>query len=235
MRQELILNFDVMVRSRYFSLVGWSISVHSSKELFLKINRIWNVVALVLFSVLAACAHAVPFEPHTGTQPMQSYLAMNLPYEHFQKSLQVVEQHERIHLKNRGEAHITVVSPVEYDNVLKRYISIEEINAIALKYGMQQLPIQEICIGRGQKLLQGKPERTYFVVVSAPGLIKIRELIAAAYVAHGGQPQSFRPDVFFPHVTLGFTARDLHFEDGVIKNYSSCFMEPLWKLGPIHY
>jgi 2'-5' RNA ligase len=182
-----------------------------------------NFVSLLFFVLsFVRCVHAAEFVPHTLHQPMQSYLSMNLPYRHYQELLQYTEQQEDIHLLNRGEAHITVISPVEYDSALKRHLSIEEIHEIAERAGIQKTPFEEICIGRGQKILQGRPEKTYFVVVQSEGLVKLRQLIAEAFVAHGGHPQDFHPEIFYPHVTLGYTARDLHFEDGVIKNKSTC-------------
>jgi 2'-5' RNA ligase len=186
-----------------------------------------------VFILQTACAHTripatvaagpAPFIPHTEHQPMQSYLAMNLPYSHYEALRSVVEKTEQISLKNRGEAHITVISPVEYDNTLKAHLSIEEIHSLAVRANIQDTPYQEVCLGRGQKILQGKPEKTYYVVVKSPGLLKLRQMIKEAFVAHGGHEQDFHPETFYPHVTLGFTARDLHFEEGVVKNEASCF------------
>lgn len=219
MRVLLKVIFNFMVDRSYFSTKHGSTSVRS---FFLKNNFLLN---LVLIFTLTSCAHAAEFIRHSEDKPMQSYLAMNLSYDRYGRLLHVVEEHEHLHLKNRGEAHITVISPVEYDNVLKRHMNIEEINRIAEAAHIEQTPFQEVCIGRGQKVLQGEAEKTYFVVVKAPGLVRIREMVAAAFAAHGGHPQDFRPEIFFPHVTLGFTSRDLFFEDGVIKNESACIQQ----------
>jgi hypothetical protein len=38
----------------------------------------------------------------------------------------------------------------------------------------------------------------------------------------GGRPGDFDADKFYSHITVGFTDRDLHEADGVIKNMDSC-------------
>lgn len=165
------------------------------------------------------------FIPHTEEKPMKAYLAMNLPYAPYQALLEQVQKAEGVTLTNRGEAHITVVTPIEYDKVLKRHISIAEIHKIAEEAKIQDLEFTPACIGRGEKELNGKLEKTYFVVVDSSALIDLRGKIEEAYVKNGGKPQDFVPEKFMPHVTLGFTARDLHHEDGVAKNRNSCLYQ----------
>jgi hypothetical protein len=63
--------------------------------------------------------------------------------------------------------------------------------------------IEALCINSGSAEIKGRVESTYFVVVSAPKIDQIR--------------RKYGFTTYFPHVTLGFTERDLHFEDGVIK------------------
>lgn len=162
------------------------------------------------------------FIPHTEEKPMKAYLAMNLPYAPYKSLFEQVQDAEKIQLNTRGEAHITVVTPVEYDKVLKKHISIAEITKIAEEAKIQDLTFTPVCIGRGEKELNGKPEKVYYVVVESSDLIDLRGKIEEAYVKNGGRPQDFVPEKFLPHVTLGYTARDLHIEDGVSKNKTSC-------------
>lgn len=165
------------------------------------------------------------FIPHTEEKPMKAYLAMNLPYPPYQTLFEQVQKAEGVTLQNRGEAHITVVTPIEYDKVLKRHLSIAEIHKIAEEAKIQDMEFTPVCIGRGEKEISGKLEKTYFVVVYSSALIDLRGKIEEAYVKNGGKPQDFVPEKFLPHVTLGFTARDLHYEDGVNKNKTSCVYE----------
>lgn len=182
----------------------------------------------VLFTslvMLTACANMkkkAEFIPHTEEKPMKAYLAMNLPYPSYRSLVEQVEEIEGVALTTRGEAHITVVTPIEYDKILKKHLSIAEIHKIAEEAKIQETEFTQVCIGRGQKEIQGKLEKTYFVVVESPPLIELRARIEKAYVKNGGRPQEFIPEKFLPHVTLGFTSRDLHYEDGIVKDKTSC-------------
>lgn len=172
-----------------------------------------------------ATTEKAEFIPHTEEAPMKAYLAMNLPYPPYKALAEKVEKEEGVKLTTRGEAHITVVTPIEYDKVLKKHISIAEIHKIAEAAKIQDTEFTPVCIGRGQKELNGKLEKTYFVVVESPALIELRGRIEEAYVKNGGKAQNFVPEKFLPHITLGFTSRDLHQEDGVIKNRTSCIKQ----------
>lgn len=75
---------------------------------------------------------------------------------------------------------------------------------------------------RGRK---GKKEiKTYFLVVGSPALLAIRKKISKLFVEKGGQAKDFVADNFFPHVTIGFTQRDLFESDGVVKDATSCIL-----------
>ena len=165
---------------------------------------------------------SVPFVKHEESGPFKSYLAMNLPYEGFAKIRESVEAKEQIKLINRGEAHITVVTPPEYDKILSKKISIKEIHKIAEEMKIQETPYKILCVGKGFAQVDKQKETTYFVVVSADRLFEIRKAIQKAYVAKGGKESAFDVENFYPHVTLGYTKRDLHAEDGVTKDASSC-------------
>ena len=156
---------------------------------------------------------------------MKSWLGMNLKTEPFTKLKTQVEYLVGKKLNSRGEAHVTVVTPVEYDRALAAKISMAEIDALALKMKIQETSFRPVCIGRGTTMLERNPEETYYVVLSSEGLFKIRGEIAKLYASRGGKPQDFNPDLFYPHVTLGYTKRDLHYEDGVIKDERSCIYQ----------
>ena len=77
-------------------------------------------------------------------------------------------------------------------------------------------------MGKGAKDLDGANEKTYFVVVKSDGLLELRTKIQKAFVAAGGSAADFLPENFYPHITLGYTKRDLHYEEGIRKDDSSC-------------
>jgi len=53
--------------------------------------------------------------------------------------------------------------------------------------------------------------------------VDIRREIQKLYVKKGGVGALFEAEAFWPHVTVGFTYRDMFLEDGVFKGHNSCF------------
>jgi hypothetical protein len=157
-----------------------------------------------------------------------SWLQMSVPYAPARKLTEEIEKVTGTKLKNRGEAHITVVTPVEYWNVLKPAgLMMSEINQVALSAKIQSARFEVICVGRGSKLLENKQEYTYFVVVQSVDLVEIRKEIKKLFLAKGGRSQDFDAERYYPHITLGFTQRDLHESDGIIKDRKSCWRKLL--------
>lgn len=62
---------------------------------------------------------STPFIPHTESKPYGSYLAMNLPFEPIEALRKELERRESVSLAHRGEAHITVITPPEFDKHFK--------------------------------------------------------------------------------------------------------------------
>lgn len=147
----------------------------------------------------------------------KSYLAMELPYAPFEKLRHEVEQSQHVSLQHRGEAHITIVTPPEYKKIHKK-LSMKEIDALAAEMGLQKSPYKLLCVGKGSV----KDQSTYYAVVESDRLFQIRRAIQMLYTSKGGKAEDFNPEAFYPHVTLGFTHKDLHAEDGVVKDASSC-------------
>lgn len=163
----------------------------------------------------------IPFIKHEGNGAFDSYLSMEVNYAPVKELFKAVVQAERKQLKNRGEAHITVVTPVEFFEVLKNKITIKEINEIALKNEIQKSSFKVVCLGKGSL----KYDDTYFIVVKSSDLFEIRRKIQKLYESRGGKVGAFEAQHFFPHITLGFTSRDLHEADGVVKNEKACIAD----------
>lgn len=145
------------------------------------------------------------------------YVAANVPASPVIALRKSVEKTLGGALKNRGEAHVTTITPPEMA-VLERKLDANEIQSVAVDAGVQRAALTPRCIGMGEK---GK-DRTFFLVVDSSDLIAVRRALAARYIAKGGARGDFEPDKFFPHVTLGFTKRDLFEQDGVVKSVASC-------------
>lgn len=163
------------------------------------------------------------FVEHTDNSAFGSWLGLNLEFAPFNTLRQDVEKIIKYKLTNRGEAHITVVTPPEYDKVLKAHLKIQDINKIAKDFKIQSATWKAECVGTASLVIDNKTESTYFVVVTSDELIKLRHKIKQAFEQNGGDRDSFVPEKYQPHVTLGYTKRDLHFEDGVSKDKISCW------------
>ncbi|MDD2717896.1 MAG: hypothetical protein PHW04_18565 [Candidatus Wallbacteria bacterium] len=165
----------------------------------------------------------LPFLENAGPGAFDSYLIMNLPFSPVKKLYLDLKESTGLPLKSRGEAHITIVTPIEYYEVLRKHISIIEINGIAKDLEIQTATFEVVCLGKGAMELSGKLESVFFIVLKSPALVKIRAAIQKKFIENGGSPGSFDPAHFYPHITVGFTLRDMHEADGVIKDESSFF------------
>jgi 2'-5' RNA ligase len=164
----------------------------------------------------------VPFIDNSKNQT--PYLVMNVNHDPLPSIRKHIESQDKVTLAHRGEAHITVITPPEFEQ-LKSALTMELINEVAILNRIQEMPYEIICIGKGTKSEDGKKLTTYFIVVDAPELVSFRHTIAALYKSRGGTTSDFNPDEFYPHITIGFEGRDLHIQDGVIKNKASCVMD----------
>lgn len=198
-----------------------------------------TVVSLAKYEIKFNPSHlAAPFISHTESRKMGSYLALNLsakPFQELKKQVEQVAKQESLISKDlidRGEAHITVITPPEFDQVLSPYVSIDEINKIAEQNKIQETSdLKWTCLGRGELSKESKKMNTFFVVVQSENLLKIRQQIHNIFVQKGGKDKDFQWQHFYPHVTIGFTDRDLHEQDGVIKDKSSCWKNLKINLG----
>lgn len=152
------------------------------------------------------------------------YLAMNVFYEPLIDVRTAIENIENVKLKHRGEAHITVITPPEYEK-LKSVLSIELINEVALLNRIQESPFEIVCLGKGKAVENGASLSTYYLVIDSPKLLTLRHTIMALFKSRGGSSDDFNPDNFNPHITVGFTGRDLYDTDGVFKNKATCFID----------
>lgn len=173
--------------------------------------------------------HHVPFVSHIN-DPVYGpdyWLGMNVDNNAVAKIRQQFEsQHPELVLKNRADSHVTIITPPEYQTILKPYLTPQQIDNIAIAAHIQRAHFKVICIGRGVAYDNNKQLQTYFLVVQSPDLVKVRKKIFDAYVRNGGDPSRFDPQNFMSHITIAFTDRDLFESDGVFKQKNSCIQ--LW-------
>lgn len=155
---------------------------------------------------------------HDGDAPFGSYLTLDLKYGPYKKIYNELKK-DYPQLQSREEAHITVLTPVEYHQQLAKFISIKKLYKKTKRNNLQMAKFEILCLGRGEKEIDGKKEYTFYLVLSSPELfmerIKIKKMIK--------NKGKFNPQNYYPHITIGFTKRDLHESDGVIKDIKSCY------------
>lgn len=172
------------------------------------------------------------FLTHVGApDSMANSLALNVEYEQVQELRSLIESEIGRELKfftgwaQEGEAHVTTINPVEFRSVLRFHLSMERINQIARDEDIQSSDLQIMGIGSGEREINGSLEETFYLIVDSAKLRKIRYLIYQEFVSNGGDPKAFDPTWFFPHITIGFTERDIHENSGLLKNIKHSYDE----------
>lgn len=145
----------------------------------------------------------------------------NIWFEPINELKTAIENELAIKLIDRGEAHITVISPPEF-NEIRNYVSMAQINALAEEKQLQTMPFNTVCAGSREITINSVEEQTFYVVVRSPALLDFRRLIHEAAKAKGYAGSGFNPELYYPHITIGYKHRDLHAQDGAIKDTSSC-------------
>ncbi|KAG2181589.1 hypothetical protein INT44_008404 [Umbelopsis vinacea] len=157
----------------------------------------------------------IPFVPHTD--PIM-WLGLELNYSYIQPIFEDLNKSSS-NLQSRGEAHITVISPPEYEVLAKVNISIDDINTIAAEHNIQASKFRVICLGKAEL----QENSVYQLIVSSPDLVDIRTKLFQLYWSKGGNTALFDPKSFWPHITVGFTEHDLFLENGVFKGDNLCW------------
>ncbi len=174
--------------------------------------------------------HPVGFKSRVyGDKDWQAALAMNVAYEPVLELRKKIEN--QLYGKNKlkyltsweaaGEAHITTITPVEYQNCMwshKRKIKIlhiSEIEKIAIKHQIQKLDLKFHGVGSAGKNFNSKKnlDHTYYVIVQSENLLRIRKEVFTRYLKQGGDKNCWDPEFFFPHITIGYTHKDIHYPD----------------------
>jgi 2'-5' RNA ligase len=131
-------------------------------------------------------------------------------------------------LQNRGEAHITVITPPEaqgWFNKDKKGINFL-ISPIELhkKYfsTIQKTKFTAKCIG---KQTNEKGNIVFFIVVESKDIFNIRYEIQKEVESRAeftGKKVSFNAENYYPHITIGYVGGDVH---GVSKGLDTCVID----------
>ena len=184
---------------------------------------VFQVLLLGLGSSAIAETGTNEFVKHDGPGEWDGYLAMQVPFDPIADEFVKLLKRERRPLSSRGEAHITVITPIEFWNVLKpQGVTMTDVDGIAERLKIQTSKYKVKCLGHGTAQVDNKPESTFFYVVESKDLLEIRRQIQKLFLEKGGDPKKFEATHFYPHITIAFTKRDLHEADGVIKDEKLC-------------
>lgn len=207
-------------------------STSSSK--FSKLQRIVTVQKKQeLFKQLKAPAE---FLSHNSSKPYGTYLIRNLPFSPAKRLKEAVEKALNLELMDRGEAHITVITPPEYDR-MKAHNSAISMNSIEdlLKNFVQHSRFEVLGLGslKGENSKKEISE-VYFVVIESRQLRALRKLVAAEYDL---PVEVFDPAAQDFHITLGFTKSDLFARPGfpARKDRSSLDSRLVWEKVLTHW
>ncbi|KAI1316758.1 hypothetical protein EDD11_009496 [Mortierella claussenii] len=172
----------------------------------------------------------VPFIPHNGTALFTNWIGLNVDFQYVKPIFNLVNTTQALGngtLISRGESHITIILPTEYDQILHPAgVTIEELNALAThKNRLQRSKFELECLGRVQVV--SKPDGVFqqslqIILKNYRDLIRYREDVFKLFVKKGGNPALFDAENFTPHITLGFKHRDIFVEDGVYKGKNAC-------------
>ncbi|KAG0359151.1 hypothetical protein BC939DRAFT_530175 [Gamsiella multidivaricata] len=172
----------------------------------------------------------LPFIPHNGTALFTNWVGLNVDYQYIQPIFNLVNSTASLSngtLLSRGESHITVILPPEYDNILHPAgVTIEELNALATADNrLQRARFGIECLGRVQAV--SEPDKVFqqavqIILKNYREVVAYREEVFGLFVRKGGNPALFDPNNFLLHITLGFRRRNLFVEDGVFKGKNAC-------------
>lgn len=161
-----------------------------------------------------------PFISHQGEETYSNYLSKDVLLEPINNLRHQLESHYNISLKHRGEAHITVLTPPEFD-ILKPFISISEIDSISRSMQIERSSFIIDAIGKSSKLIDDREFITFYLIIESEALMNIRREIFNYSVKKGFKLSTFKPSNWEPHITIGYIGRDLYKSDGVNKSISS--------------
>jgi 2'-5' RNA ligase len=187
------------------------------KQIFLRCSLLFSLIAI---SACSSMKHVKPLEQPVINE--KTWLGKSLDYARYLNQLTSIEKKNQVKLLSRGEAHITLITPPEYKDTLSKVIPMSRIEDLYKTMDIDSVQFTEICIGEAKINKNSKDLKTWFVVIKSPQMLEFRKAVQKEFEAAGGVKGSFDALNWYPHITLGYTERDLHASDGVIKDITSC-------------
>ena len=185
----------------------------------MSIRTLFLAFLVSTISILFTLGCAQKLKPEQSPE-LKTYLSMDVPTAKYTQILDRLQNQLHKKLKSRGEAHLTFLTPPEFSVLTQKApLTAQEIHKLSSEFLKADPQVHWICLGTGSKEIAGQIESTYYIVAQALPFLTFRKMLSEKSKLPLSQ---FDPNLFFPHITLGFTSRDLHFEDGLKKDEQSC-------------
>ncbi len=116
----------------------------------------------------------------------------------------------QVNLEDRKESHITILTPPEFKDAMKKVFTIDEIIGHYGKH-IQNIPFGLLCVGYRKSM--DSLNQVFYLVVKSPTLFNLRTDLYAEAKARALKkqvPLVFRPEVYSPHITIGYVGNDVH-------------------------
>src|SRR5262249_17970784 len=104
---------------------------------------------------------------HSGPGAFDNYLIQILNFQYVKPVFDVLNTTVvKYPLINRGESHITVITPPEFWKILKPAgVTIDEVNAIAVSNRIQDSDFDIMCMGRERSTINGTDHEVYSILL----------------------------------------------------------------------
>lgn len=154
------------------------------------------------------------------------FLGVNLQAQPILNLRESIAREIKRDLRGYPEAHITILSPPEITQFFPND-SIAEISKWAANHQIQTIPFTVIGLGKASLSVSADSPNfeTFFLVIESPEILAFRQQLFEKYATRKKAPES----PFEPHITVGFTTRDLHSQDGASKGRQSLLVN--WSKG----
>lgn len=115
----------------------------------------------------------------------------------------------KLNLEDRREAHITVITPPDFKSGLTKLFTVNEmLNRYSAS--IQGMPFHVVCVG--SRTSSDRKKQVFYLVVKSNKLSNIRFDLAKEAKLRAAAlniPLVFKPENFYPHITIGYVNDDV--------------------------
>lgn len=150
--------------------------------------------------------------------------AQNLHAPPLDELRRAIEKRTQLTLQAPEGSSLAILDAFETKAVLASGFSRDELHRMALEFDIQGYDFEPVCVGRGSIGTGEEGRSVYFMVVRSPAVQEFRGRLRETLINRDPGGAALLREPYEPHVTLGYTHRDLTHEDGVKKDETSCWL-----------